>query len=151
LAASAPVLLFKDATGIDIDGGFAKIASDDFNMEGDPADKCYNGMKDAFSRIITKANDTTFQGDLAKSFITCEVVNTTEKVNALTELLRNGFFYMAMTDYPYESSFLEPMPGSPINESCKAFNDWDANKTLTDVEVMTMLSNAAKVYFNWTN
>lgn len=149
LAASAPVLLFKDANGIDIDGGFAKIASDDFNMTGEANDKCYQGMKDAFSRIITKASDETFRGNLKQSFNTCQDMNTTEDVNALTELFRNGFFYMAMTDYPYESAFLEPMPGFPINESCKAYNDWNENKT--DVEVMTMLNNAAKIYFNWTD
>ena len=68
LAASAPVLLFQGANKIDIDGGFAKIASDDFNVSGSTDDKCYLGMKDAFSRLITKAGDAGFMGDLPKSF-----------------------------------------------------------------------------------
>ena len=28
---------------------------------------------------------------------------------------------MAMTDYPYPTSFLQPMPGWPCNVSCEAF------------------------------
>jgi lysosomal Pro-X carboxypeptidase len=40
----------------------------------------------------------------------------------LYALLTNGYAYMAMTDYPYESDFLEPMPGFPIVEACKAFD-----------------------------
>ena len=56
---------------------------------------------------------------------------------------------MAMTDYPYESAFLEPMPGNPINVSCEAFASWTAETG--DLQVMDMLAGAAKVYFNWSN
>lgn len=62
-------------------------------------------------------------------------------MTALIDLVRNGFVYMAMTDYPYDSSFLEPMPGYPINVSCKAFADWTADKA--DKDVMGMLNTAA--------
>jgi len=144
LAASAPVLLFKGANKIDLAGGFGKIASNDFNITGAADDKCYLGMKDAFTRLIskTKNNDTAFIGDVAANFKTCNN-NITEAANvtALIDLVRNGFVYMAMTDYPYDSSFLEPMPGYPINVSCKAFADWTADKA--DKDVMGMLNTAA--------
>ena len=35
----------------------------------------------------------------------------------------NGYQYMAMTNYPYPASFLEPMPAWPINEAVKAWVD----------------------------
>jgi len=35
----------------------------------------------------------------------------------------NGYAYMAMTNYPYPSSFLEPMPGYPVNVSAAFFDD----------------------------
>jgi lysosomal Pro-X carboxypeptidase len=116
LAASAPVLLFKGANGIDLEGGFGKIASDDFNVTGSTNDTCYLGMKDAFTRLISKKNDSTFITGLKDSFKTCDMdISSEANVTALTDLVRNGFVYMAMTDYPYDSSFLEPMPGYPIN------------------------------------
>jgi lysosomal Pro-X carboxypeptidase len=76
-------------------------------------------------------------------------MSTGEDVKNLTDLLRNGFFYMAMTDYPYEASFLNPMPAYPVNVSCKAFESWTPD--LDDTSVLDMLADAAKVYFNWNN
>ena len=45
------------------------------------------------------------------------MINTTQDINYLYLHLSNGFQYMTMTDYPYATSFLEPMPGFPVNVS----------------------------------
>jgi hypothetical protein len=37
----------------------------------------------------------------------------------------NGFSYMAMTNYPYSTSFLNPMPAWPVNVSCNYFADFE--------------------------
>jgi hypothetical protein len=37
----------------------------------------------------------------------------------------NGFSYMAMTNYPYATSFLNPMPAWPVNVSCGYFKDFE--------------------------
>ena len=78
-------------------------------------------------------------------------------------MLQNGFLYMAMTDYPYPASFLEPMPAWPVNASCEAFADVApmTNTTLYDTRlgdlsdretlVLTALKAASDVYFNYTN
>jgi len=37
----------------------------------------------------------------------------------------NGYSYMAMTDYPYPSNFLENMPGYPVMETRYSFANLD--------------------------
>jgi hypothetical protein len=75
-------------------------------------------------------------------------------------MLQNGFLYMAMTDYPYPASFLEPMPAWPVNASCNAFadvaplsKDSSSSSNLGDLSdretlVLTALKAASDVYFN---
>jgi hypothetical protein len=65
-----------------------------------------------------------------------------------------------MTDYPYNSSFLEPMPAWPVNASCVAFKDiapqdpepYNKAVGLTDrqTKVLTALRDSISVYFNYT-
>jgi len=45
----------------------------------------------------------------------------------------NGYAYMAMTNYPYYSKFLEPMPAWPVNESCHFI----MNATIPPIAVAT--------------
>ena len=40
----------------------------------------------------------------------------------------NGYAYMVMTDYPYESNFLEPMPGWPVKLAATYFDGIPAQK-----------------------
>jgi hypothetical protein len=40
----------------------------------------------------------------------------------------NGYSYMAMTNYPYSSSFLNPMPAWPVNVSCEYYKDFTEPK-----------------------
>jgi len=147
LAASAPILMFKGSSGLK-EEGFAAIVSNDFNITGKANDTCYQGMKDAFHRLLT-TTAAGFPAEVNGVFDTRPPVESAENVTALVELLRNGFFYEAMTDYPYPASFLEPMPANPINVSCEAFANWTAEAT--NVEVLTMLRKAADVYFNYNN
>jgi len=95
-------------------------------------------------------------------FNVCGNITDSKNVTGLIEMLQNGFLYMAMTDYPYPASFLEPMPAWPVNASCDAFVNVTpaSNATiyeksvgkLSDREnlVLTALKTASDVYFNFT-
>jgi hypothetical protein len=55
---------------------------------------------------------------LSTIFKTCKPISSANDVDSLYNHLMNGFSYMAMTDYPYPTSFLQPMPGNPVNVAC---------------------------------
>jgi len=61
--------------------------------------------------------------------------------------IQSGFTYMAMTDYPYATNFLNPMPASPVNVSCLAYHNVDMNDIW---EVLTATNEAISVYYNYT-
>jgi len=95
--------------------------------------------------------------ELSGIFNTCENVTHAENVTAIYELLNNGFAYMAMTDYPYPSDFLQPQPAWPVNASCKFFENVTVptgdekfvgvmNDTVK--EILAAVKKASDVYFN---
>jgi len=49
---------------------------------------------------------------------TCKPLAKSSDLDDLYNHLMNGFSYMAMTDYPYPTSFLNPMPGNPVQAAC---------------------------------
>jgi len=109
--------------------------------------RCSNGIQGAFQYMSDQKNNATFQKMVQTEFGTCANITSGDNITALYQLISNGFAYMAMTDYPMEASFLEPMPAYPINVSCKAFENTTAS-TANDTLVKN-LKAAADVYFNY--
>lgn len=56
LAASAPILYFKDAPSAP-EWRFAEVASNDFKAQ---SQNCYDGIKDVFTRMVDKKDDSAF-------------------------------------------------------------------------------------------
>lgn len=51
---------------------------------------------------------------LSTAFNTCTDLKNSTDIDNLYNHLTGGFSYMAMTNYPYPTSFLEPMPANPV-------------------------------------
>jgi len=63
----------------------------------------------------------------------CDEVTSADDLQGLYDHISNGIAYMAMTDYPYESSFLANMPAWPVNVSCEmGWKDWKNDTTDKD-------------------
>jgi hypothetical protein len=52
---------------------------------------------------------------IKKSFNTCRDVNSYADVYYLMTSMSGNFGTMAMVNYPYETSFTEPLPANPVN------------------------------------
>lgn len=121
LASSAPILYFKDSPSAPEDA-FSLIATKDY-ADTYPDQRCSKGIREGFYFL----NDTKKAGgpwdEIAGLFNTCDPIAKVEDMTNLIAHLENGFLYMAMTDYPYPSSFLQPMPAWPVKVACEAFKD----------------------------
>ena len=65
--------------------------------------------------------------DISSVLKTCDPVSSQTNLTNLYYHLMNGYAYMAMTNYPYASSFLEPMPAWPVNAAAAFFNGLPTN------------------------
>lgn len=121
------------------------IATKDFT-ETETGDKCSTAIKKGLEALNTTTADNF---DLINQIFTpCTPIDKLETIYDLTTYLSNGFLYMAMTDYPYESSFLEPMPANPVNVSCESFAAYDPVSSSIE-DIWRMLKEASDVYFNY--
>jgi len=60
----------------------------------------------------------------------------------LVNWIESGIGYLAMTDYPYPTNFLEPLPAWPVNAFC--------NVMIAETDVVIGLANAIAVYYNYS-
>lgn len=121
IAASAPILYFEGSSSAK-PGDFSDIVTNDFKRTY-PDYRCSLGIKEAFTTLMSLKERSGDWADLGNIMKVCDPIKKAEDIQSLYYLIANGFTYMAMTDYPYASSFLQPMPGFPVNAACDAFKD----------------------------
>jgi lysosomal Pro-X carboxypeptidase len=137
IAASAPILQFTDNVACE---AFARIATSDYRVSNPTCpqlirkawhtinDVTSNGKKNSlfsdqsnvicqlifFSRFRILDEGKKWLSD---SWKLCEPLKTAEDVKILKDFLQNVYINLAMVNYPYETDFLAPLPGNPINVS----------------------------------
>lgn len=158
-ASSAPILYFPEAPTAP-EEAFGDIITQDFTAV---SAKCSSTIKEGWGYLTDIRNTTARKGDwkeLGTVFNTCADIETVLDIDGLYFHLMNGYSYMAMTNYPYPSSFLNPMPAWPVTVSCKYITDLpepteasltrDVNGGLSQREkdVFTAILKSVNVYFN---
>lgn len=51
---------------------------------------------------------------IQSAFLLCKTPSSDKDIHQLNGFLRNAFTYLAMLDYPYETSFMSKMPAFPV-------------------------------------
>uniref|UniRef100_A0A7S4NTB1 Prolylcarboxypeptidase n=1 Tax=Paramoeba aestuarina TaxID=180227 RepID=A0A7S4NTB1_9EUKA len=143
LAASAPIWQFE---GQMPRGGeqFSEVATRDFLLSGP---ECPTGIRAGFEEIMIQAGRGQPGLDLlTEQFMLCSPLQS-DQVYDLVSFLENGYVYMAMTDYPSASNFLQPMPAWPVDVSCQY---WLHKKPTSPEELFTAMRLSVGVYYNYT-
>lgn len=102
LASSAPILYFRDSPSAP-EPAFNDIITKSYNDQGAV---CNSTIRNAWDIIMSVKTRPEAYVDLSFSLKTCRNVSNSSDIDNLYNHLQNGFAYMAMTNYPYPTSFL---------------------------------------------
>ncbi|CAI5447337.1 unnamed protein product [Caenorhabditis angaria] len=69
-----------------------------------------------------------------------------EDVDFLKGYVKGAFIIMAFVDYPYETQFLEKVPGWPVKKACEKVRKVEKS----DEKTMEQMYEIANLYFNYT-
>lgn len=147
-------MYFKDAGFPETD--FGKIATDDY-AKIDP--KCPKIIRESWDYLMAMKTRKSDWPALKTVFNTCDPIQNEKDIDNLYDHLMNGFYYMAMTNYPYPTDFLAKMPANPTKVACDYFKDIPENPeqdkkaanglSAREELVFGAVLKAANVYFSW--
>ncbi|XP_064636783.1 lysosomal Pro-X carboxypeptidase-like isoform X2 [Lineus longissimus] len=140
IAASAPIWQFTGLTDCHM---FNKIVTADY--EGH-SKACADNIRNTWA-VINK-NGATAQGRqfLTNTFKMCKTLSSTSDVEAFKAWLYEVYGNLAMINYPYATSFLEPVPAWPVIAAC----DQISRSSYSEADLMKALFKTVSIYFNYT-
>lgn len=139
-ASSAPILYFKDG-GVPVDS-FSHITQTTFVAEGCDASRITNGWN-ALKNLLGTQSGVDKVNQIFKFSTASQVVGARDYWYIVYYVM-NAIEYMAMTDYPYSTNFLQSMPPWPVNAACTAAMTTDNS----DEGLVTGLYLISNVYYN---
>ncbi|KYQ50108.1 Lysosomal Pro-X carboxypeptidase [Trachymyrmex zeteki] len=147
IASSAPLLQFTDVVDCE---AFSRITTSDYKAANPTCPKLIQKAWSTITNVTLNGNEIVFQRFAAKS----------EDVKTLKNFLQEVYIDLAMVNYPYETNFLAPLPGNPINISITinlkisklmiVFCQHLTNVSLTEKPLLLALHRAISVYTNYT-
>uniref|UniRef100_UPI00358FBDB3 lysosomal Pro-X carboxypeptidase n=1 Tax=Myxine glutinosa TaxID=7769 RepID=UPI00358FBDB3 len=140
IAASAPIWKFSGLTSC---GGFAEVTTRTFNLSNPACPASVRRSWAAIDRLAISAGGLRF---LEAEFHLCVSLTGLADVLALKAWLAGTWSMVAMVDYPYPASFLQPLPAWPVKAVCAHLTD----PTLPDKDLVRHVASAVLVYYNYT-
>ncbi|XP_023220750.1 lysosomal Pro-X carboxypeptidase-like [Centruroides sculpturatus] len=139
ISSSGPILQFTNLTPCNV---YNQIVTKDF-YKASPS--CSQSIRRSWS-IIRKLGKTDEGCNwLSKTFRLCQPLSP-DSVDQLISWLSGTWSYLAMTDYPYPTNFLVPLPANPINATCQFLK----NSSQPDHILIQNLMKAVSVFQNFT-
>ncbi|XP_038055559.1 lysosomal Pro-X carboxypeptidase-like [Patiria miniata] len=140
IAASAPIWSLNNLTNCNTQ---FTIITKDFT-EVSPT--CSKTIRASWAVIDKFGLTAEGKEQLRTSLRLCSPVLTGDDVAVIKDWLTETWFNLAMVDYPYNASFLEPLPAFPIEVVCSHIKSANA----TGVALLEELAEAVNVYYNYT-
>lgn len=87
---------------------------------------------------------------IVKAFDLCNKITHSDNITDLLESSKGSISSMSMVNYPYETSFMNPMPPWPVKFTCESILN---NITKTDDDMtkyIDVISMAAQVNYNYS-
>ncbi|KAH7429587.1 hypothetical protein KP509_09G057600 [Ceratopteris richardii] len=137
LASSAPILHFDNEAPLD---GFYRIVSENFK---NVSSECFETISSSWDALSAAYTESGAEEKISRLFGFCR--NVSADLSSVQGFLYTAWVYMAMTNYPYPSNFLEPMPGNPVAKACEAMDALPPNAS-----ILERIVAGVNIYYNGT-
>ena len=148
LAASAPILFFDGYVDPD---AYDIIATGSYATCGSGVGVCSDFISDGFAQLESMRDQSDSYEILNEIFNLCAVPSGPAEVESLINTLDSSIGTMAMVNYPYPTSFVEPLPAWPVCASCEAGKTaYDANIS-SDYKSLYAIAAVGKTFYNYND
>ncbi|XP_023170894.2 lysosomal Pro-X carboxypeptidase [Drosophila hydei] len=141
LAASAPILQFSGLTPCDI---FNKITTSVFATAYNA--NCSVNIGKSWKAFESMAATDAGKKQLGDIFHVCNAIKNADDLKNFMDYLEEVYGNLAMANYPYNSTFLSPLPANPVRQLCFYLKDLHQN----DTDLVASMASALAVYTNYT-
>ncbi|SPP82232.1 lysosomal Pro-X carboxypeptidase [Drosophila guanche] len=142
LAASAPILQFPGITDCDI---FYRIVTSVFQNAYNS--NCTTNIGRSWKTFETLGGTEAGKKQISDAFHLCNPIKNDADLKKFLDYIEEVYGNLAMVNYPYNSSFLAPLPAYPVRQVCFYLKDLHQN----DADLLHAMASALAVYTNYTN
>jgi len=148
IAASAPVWMLDNSTSDFDAGNVARLAS---NVFRDVSQSCYDGIAASWDAMREVARREGGLQTLEDELRLCR--GTLQKYADVRYVLFANWVspmygYLPMSDYPYPTSFITPLPGNPVNVVCSFWPD-DPSKS-DPIDLVRAVRATTNIFYNYS-
>lgn len=140
IAASAPVLAYQGLTPPYDPASFARVVT------RDAGPKCAAAVKSGLQAMYSLGKTDRGRDVLSRTFALCKSIRSFSEAEELLDYAADHWNYLAMGDYPYPSTYVQPdggmLPAFPVTRACEL--------VLKDQDKVHGLAQAAGMFYNAT-